>query len=106
MFYDTKTRNERKYIFVTKVVVIQPCNVGKSEFLHRSQNILIMHVNLRNSNELTGIPLYLQDKFKSVKSYKRIRLSLDVTKILSSPGIGSIPLILRPREFLPLVERT
>ncbi|KAE9534349.1 hypothetical protein AGLY_008439 [Aphis glycines] len=51
-------------------------------------------------------PLYLQDRFKSLRSYNLMRLSFEVTNTLSSPGIGSIPLILRPVEFRPLVERT
>lgn len=52
------------------------------------------------------LPLYLHDRFKSIKSYNLILLSFEVTRILSSPGIGSIPLILRPLEFLPRVDRT
>lgn len=51
-------------------------------------------------------PLYLHETFRSRKSYSRMRLSFDVTKILSSPGIGSIPLTLRPIALRPLDDLT
>lgn len=52
------------------------------------------------------LPLYLHDTFRSLKSYNLILLSLEVTRILSSPGMGSMPLILRPVELRPRVDLT
>ena len=47
-------------------------------------------------------PLYLHTRLRSRRSYSRMRESLLVMRILSSPGMAWIPVTFLPRPFLLL----